>query len=412
MYYEGVAATDASQVCRCAVSIAPYTSWATDGYVPYDKATLPEMSRSDTGYAPCSLCPDNSAPYIWEIVASSTLVIYHQTDPCYCNPGFKSIDGLSPCTPCSSGSDTLSAQDANYEGIYRYVYATGATSCQCIQGYFSIDGTDSKGACTKCPLGTTTPSIPSETNRYAISGSTSCDYCSTGWYSTDGKSSSGCILCPEGTTTTDVGTAGKCNLCDVDYFSPSGAGPCSKCSDGYGTNGLKGQTHCSQFLTTTPTMSPPTPGPSDPTIVPTRKPVVTRRPSPSPTSKPTVPGECEIGFFSATGLEPCTPCPEHSSNAVTGMKTCYCSAGFYGEAGIYPCFQCMDGYISTTRESFCTPCIGFAPCTKNYPQATPAVTSSPSLQRTSKPTKPKKSKKKYFYQTHSPSRQPTKGQGY
>jgi len=232
----------------------------------------------------------------------------------------------------------------------------------------------------------------------------------------DGKSSSGCIRCPEGETTSDTASV-RCDVCDLNYYSPSGGGPCAVCSDGYGTNGQKGQTLCSPLLTPTPTVSPPTPGPSDPTYVPTRKPVVTKRPSLYPTAKPTVPGECEIGFFSSTGSEPCTPCPDYSSNEVTGSKTCYCNAGYYGKEGEFPCFQCVDGYVSASGDSFCTPCLGFAPCTQQYPYTTPSVpVSKPtsSSSRTTKPTKPvnptksRKEKKRYTYQTHSPTRKPTK----
>lgn len=69
-------------------------------------------------------------------------------------------------------------------------------------------------------------------------------------------------------STLGIGTSFQCNTCDVDYFSPSGAGPCAACNDGYGTNGLKGQTQCSLLVTPVPTVSPPTPGPSDPTKTP------------------------------------------------------------------------------------------------------------------------------------------------
>jgi hypothetical protein len=91
---------------------------------------------------------------------------------------------------------------------------------------------------------------------------TECRHCDIGWYSIDGLSASTCVPCPEGETTSGVGTALKCSLCDIDYYSPSGAGPCSRCPDGKGTNGLKGQTLCSPLVTPVPTVSPPTPGPS------------------------------------------------------------------------------------------------------------------------------------------------------
>ena len=148
-----------------------------------------------------------------------------------------------------------------------------------------------------------------------------CRHCDIGWYSVDGLSASTCTKCPEGETTSGVGTAAKCNQCDVDYYSPSGAGPCARCPDGQGTNGLKGQTLCSPLITPVPTASPPTPGPSDPTEKPTKRPTLSKRPSFSPTTKPTSPFECEVGSYSSTGFEPCTPCPEYSSNTVAGIMT-------------------------------------------------------------------------------------------
>ena len=147
---------------------------------------------------------------------------------------------------------------------------------------------------------------------------TACTHCDIGWFSADGLSDSTCTRCPEGETTTTSGTAVNCNKCDVDFYSPSGGGPCSHCPDGKGTNGLKGQTSCSPLITPVPTASPPTPGPSDPTQKPTKKPVLTKRPSFSPTTKPTSPGECEVGSYSSTGFEPCTSCPDYSSNTATG----------------------------------------------------------------------------------------------
>lgn len=155
---------------------------------------------------------------------------------------------------------------------------------------------------------------------------TACRHCDIGWFSVDGLSSSTCTKCPEGESTTGIGTAVKCNQCDVDYYSPPGSESCARCLDGFGTNGLKGQTLCSPLATPVPTASPPTPGPSDPTEKPTKRPTLTKRPSFSPTTKPTSPYECEVGSYSSTGFEPCTPCPEYSSNTVAGILTLSTSA--------------------------------------------------------------------------------------
>ena len=149
----GKVGSDASQVCRCGSSNEPSHSWASDSSDPPDESTFPEMSRSDSGFAPCNICEDPStAPYhffSWPLHMS-----YQPTSPCYCKAGFKSPDGFSPCTPCSPGSNTLSCNDDGWWKIYQH--NTGATSCTCSGGFFSSSGTDSEGPCQKCPAGATT----------------------------------------------------------------------------------------------------------------------------------------------------------------------------------------------------------------------------------------------------------------
>lgn len=141
------------------------------------------MSRSDTGFAPCNFCPDNTLPYhfvggccYWGVMS------YSPTNPCYCKANYRSSNGLEPCQECSPGSYTLSAQ-AVYYGVKQYKYATGSTTCQCMQGYISPTGTDSNGPCEKCPFGTSTLAMPYTTDGYIMSGgiffvftSISCNY--------------------------------------------------------------------------------------------------------------------------------------------------------------------------------------------------------------------------------------------
>ena len=86
-------------------------------------------------------------------------------------------------------------------------------------------------------------------------------------------------------------------------------------------------------------------------------------------TKPSLPLECDIGYYSIsdTGREPCVRCEMGSTTEYSGSSYCTCSAGYFGREGRAPCYRCAEGHRSGMGESYCTPCVGFAPCvTDNF----------------------------------------------
>lgn len=182
---------------------------------------LPDMYRSDTGYAPCNQCQDiDTTAYSFNWWQCGYNMAYFPDSPCHCKVGYKSSNGLSPCEKCSEGSSTRDPYGHYCHYIADY-YATGATVCSCIQGYFSPSGYDTDGNCNRCPYGTTTIELSAGTFLHTKNHliltlttttiATSCRHCDFGWYSIDGLAASNCTQCPEGETTSGVGTALKCN---------------------------------------------------------------------------------------------------------------------------------------------------------------------------------------------------------
>lgn len=283
-------------------------------------------------------------------------------------------------------------------------------------------------------------------------GMSVCDFCDYEYYSLSGKhtftatDTSDCQRCPVGTTTARRGSTSldQC-ICDIDYYrfffniksvttikimiiintSPSGKAPCSPCIEGTWTRYQKQQTTCSVKETASPSVSPvPTvlvppfsPVATSPTQTPSRRPVATRKPTLYPTRNPTTPSDCQMGFFSETGKEPCQQCPPNSINYFSGQSSCLCESGYFSQDGSSPCYACPSGTISDTGSTYCTSCVGFSPCTASYNASAPPVQapSVPTVYPTQKkptlyPTQKKPNlrskespRKHYVYYTHSPS---------
>lgn len=115
------------------------------------------MFRSDTGFAPCNLCPDsNTLPYHLVDDCMSPTVQHTGASSCYCKVGYRSTDGFSPCLECTPGSSTLTKKGLCFNNYFKTIYLTGSSTCFCSQGYFSSSGTDNDGPCQQCPTGTST----------------------------------------------------------------------------------------------------------------------------------------------------------------------------------------------------------------------------------------------------------------
>jgi len=197
--------------------------------------------------------------------------------------------------------------------------------------------------------------------------------------------------------------------------------------EGTWTNNQKQQTTCSIKQTASPSVSPaPTllqlsssPIASNPTTLPSRRPVASRKPTLYPTRNPTTLNDCETGYFSDTGKEPCQSCSPNSSNYFSGQKSCLCNAGFFSQDGNSPCYACPTGTISDVGSTYCTACVGFSPCTATFNASNPApvpTLNTPTVYPTQQkptvyPTQVRSNnlrqdtpRKHYVYRSHSPTR--------
>lgn len=133
-------------------------------------------------------------------------------------------------------------------------------------------------------------------------------------------------------------------------------------TDGAGTSNIPVslEWHATSVAAPTPSLTPP-PTPS-PTPSPTRAPTPSPTPSPTPnltpapTAAPTPsptpsPAPCAPGTFNtATGTEPCSPCPAGTySSALAGSTGCTaCPGGKYSYAdGSSSCAKCSSGSSTT-----------------------------------------------------------------
>ncbi len=151
-----------------------------------------------------------------EAVTSAQITTLANLDNTQCQPGFISVDGLAPCTPCPAG---------------KYQDEAGKTFCKDAEPgtFVSLPGAI---AASKCPLG-----------RYQNeAGQTSCYSCSLGTYQ-DETGQTSCKLAEPGSfvATEDAVQAA---LCPIGTFSDVfGAAECTPCAIGETTDG-PGATAC------------------------------------------------------------------------------------------------------------------------------------------------------------------------
>jgi hypothetical protein len=101
-----------------------------------------------------------------EAVLSAQLTTMANLEDTTCQPGFFSVDGLSPCTPCPVGT---------------YQDEEGQTSCKLAEPGSFVD-TEGAAASTLCPIGTFSD----------VYGAAECTACAIG-ETTDGPGATECI---------------------------------------------------------------------------------------------------------------------------------------------------------------------------------------------------------------------------
>lgn len=145
--------------------------------------------------------------------------------------------------------------------------------------------------CLHCPAGT-----------YAGERQASCTYCPRGFYQSRDRQGA-CMACPSGTYTREEGSksVSACiPVCGYGTYSPTGLVPCLECprnsySSEPPTGGFK---DCQACPPSTYTYQPAAPG------------------------KDRCRAKCAPGFYSSTGLAPCSPCPQHFYQNMAGLTTC------------------------------------------------------------------------------------------
>lgn len=169
--------------------------------------------------------------------------------------------------------------------------------------------------CLHCPAGT-----------FAASGSKSCTNCPRGFYQSRDRQGS-CNSCPIGTYTREEGSKSISDcipVCGYGTYSPTGLVPCLECP----RNAYSAE--------------PPTGGFKDCQACPAN----TFTYQPAAPSKDRCRPKCAPGFYSSTGLAPCSPCPLNFFQNAAGSTTC----------NECPSNMKTDGYGSTGRED-CKPVV-------------------------------------------------------
>jgi alpha-tubulin suppressor-like RCC1 family protein len=252
-----------------------------------------------------------------------------QTFRPYCDPGYFSIDGRSPCAICEAGSYAALAGSRIYSSI--------SWDQSMIHPYFSgaevvLMNVNTTLSCVACPAGT-----------FSKNGSLNCSACGVGKYSFHGASQ--CHLCPPGTYGGEA-SASVCGLCEPGKSSLVGQSDCSSCLPGLYA-GSAGSSSCAQCNLGSFALS----------------------------SNTVLCEPCDAGFYqNASGQTMCVICPESLTTGQKGSKflnecLALCKAGQEGES-LYPngpalknCRDCVKGTYSfnpNTVNGFgatsCLPC--------------------------------------------------------
>lgn len=145
--------------------------------------------------------------------------------------------------------------------------------------------------CLHCPAGT-----------FAGDKQKQCTYCPRGYYQSRDRQGS-CLRCPPGTYTKEEGSkaiSACVPVCGYGTYSDTGLVPCLECPrDSYtGEPPTGGFKNCQECPTATFTFQSSAPG------------------------KDRCRSKCAPGFYSKTGLAPCSACPQNFYQSVAGMTTC------------------------------------------------------------------------------------------
>ena len=297
----------------------------------------------------CTLCPTGKKSS--NVVGAAT-----EDEACsLCHPGQYSDElGLLTCKSCVPGSITNTLSNP------------GATSCSlCNSGYFSETSTDActicptglfqneegKTQCKDCPLGRfhgdgVSDFIHMETacpkecpiGRFGfqegqdfeddacqdcvagqyqeVEGSTQCNLCGRGKYSTLGKSTSetNCVNCPDGFASNSEGQSSidTCEECVPGTYSTAGAATCTPCEVGRFQVSPQ-QTECEK---------------------------------------------CDVNFYqNLRGQTSCQPCAAGKYSDEKGLGACKSCASGKISTGVGECTACSFGKHSSTDATECIACV-------------------------------------------------------
>ena len=80
------------------------------------------------------------------------------------------------------------------------------------------------------------------------------------------------------------------------------------------------------------------------------------QPSRQPSSQPST-YKCSVGFYSSTGISPCTICSAGTYTPYIQATVCsYCAKGYYSSSGLLPCTACPRGMYSINSATSCISC--------------------------------------------------------
>ena len=275
----------------------------------------------------CILCPFatySSALAATSAAQCSACSVYANTSTsgstsaaaCQCKPTYYG-DGLScaACKVCSPYASTSGSCN----------YTTDTTSCVCNVGYWG-SGT----VCNQAAPGTYSVGGPNYTvcvpGTYASGAAmSSCSNCSSGTYSS-GTGQSLCVNCVAGQYAPDAASTACSNCSAGTYVASSGSSACAICPYGaFSAAGAAVCSLCSSFGNTS-----------------------------SPGSVAASACFCNANYY-GDGVN-CLPCTANSASTAASIyeNQCTCNSGYYGNALVSG--PCSPGYFSSTGLEPCTAC--------------------------------------------------------
>jgi len=270
-----------------------------------------------------------------------------------CPPGtYTGTINAQYCTPCPAGTYNNNAGGNSSSACMQcptggYSQPSASFCSLCILGYTNNPAVlhSDNTTCTACPMGTYGyygVCKPCPSGQYSnISAAAQCFNCPPGYSASE---SIECYVCPAGTRSS--GCALNCTTCAAGYYSLAGSTDCQKCPVGTSTNGLTGQSTCSNctagFYNSKDAASTCSSCPAG---------------TYSSTAGSSNCQQCTPGTFaSSTGSTSCTACPTGTYAASAGTVTCSKCASGYSSASGLSCIPCAAGnyYNAVTRA--CTAC--------------------------------------------------------